>query len=843
VSQRPGSFIDGFPADPSSPDYAIHCVIDGELGNCHALRETSANNGLLYPAYFSASDEERRAWLIPAIRRLHWIADKSPWNGYLAGLVNLLFPDSTSPKTLLPDDVLLYMAEMGPRFQRNGAADCYRLNQVIAGTLRQRKQPMSPELMEALRIFVAHLIDVHCHDPATFGIAWQLWRAPENANDGDPCFSAMVRRSLRSMEQQERVKWKKFWDLRGRTIDAHGHLSEKYRGQLREAVESIGGVVFVSRLSEWMSALAADQPATMSAAGREVLLLLLYTCRSLPDLPIDEALYTLCGVRWRGEGCNRLTKEWLGELLMAIATRPCAKAFACAERLRGNPDMRGFVEVASVYDQLLEETLQGVVEGQPSQFGVDGYDLNSDPDLYHVQVALDRTLQLQKPFHRFDQAFSIEFVWGSVELRIVLAARIGSPDLILTLRALGRRLLWLAEKRKQSQEHLVWSCSLSNVARQLLERGPALGERELIALMECDRKAIGFSEPLFALVVAHVRAHGYSPELVRAMESWHTSMHGTIAAMELRHKIGWLLWFDDVSDIDEASCWSNRLRKDLRGAPAAARGAWRHLIETVSFGSGEKPPKKWLKPAAAALSAVGRDRFCKKMRDWFAPFRSSEALRLTITGRDILRNLMFYALLAEDPGVDEAVSWFALARWKTKKDQACVAKILPTFVYVMIQRSHELAYQTLEAYNRNAQVPLAHRSYAMYEALCERMGHQTTVDRPVDPLRADREETFRKLMARYLNGPGTTVEGDTLLVTGVVDSYVINMTGSAMRRISDGRAVRIELDFSDPAIAGFKSLLDGMDIADPFRPNYFRLKVCADILSHDDENAGQIVAE
>jgi len=52
------AFLDGYPFDPTRPDFPIHCILDGELRNCEALRGTPATNGLRYPAYFAASDEE-----------------------------------------------------------------------------------------------------------------------------------------------------------------------------------------------------------------------------------------------------------------------------------------------------------------------------------------------------------------------------------------------------------------------------------------------------------------------------------------------------------------------------------------------------------------------------------------------------------------------------------------------------------------------------------------------------------------------------------------------------------------------------------------------------------------
>jgi hypothetical protein len=365
----------------------------------------------------------------------------------------------------------------------------------------------------------------------------------------------------------------------------------------------------------------------------------------------------------------------------------------------------------------------------------------------------------------------------------------------------------------------------------------------MIALLECDPKMIGCSGTLFNALTEYIRTHGYSLELVRAMEGWHASLHGTSAAMELRKKTGWLLWFEDIATIDDKACWSNGIRKDLRNATPVCAAAWRSLIENISFGGGEKPPQKWLRPAQAALETVGLEQFRHKLRDWFSAFRTGEPLRLSVTGRDILRNLMFYALLAEDPQVDEAVSWFANARWKTKKDQGYVAKVIPAFVYCLMRRSDEFAHQTLEVYNRNAQVPLAHWSYRMYEQLCQRLGRVPTMEPPGSPAPPDPTSILQRAMERFFTERGIKVEGDNILVTGVLDSYVLSLTEAGIRRLSDGRPVRIELDFPETAVAELRAVLDRTGVISPPQQKHYRLMMCAEVLTQDDEYRALIVAD
>jgi len=40
-----------------------------------------------------------------------------------------------------------------------------------------------------------------------------------------------------------------------------------------------------------------------------------------------------------------------------------------------------------------------------------------------------------------------------------------------------------------------------------------------------------------------------------------------------------------------------------------------------------------------------------------------------------------------------------------------------------------------------------------------------------------------------------------------------------------------------------RPMLDNQDLNDPFRPNYFRLVICARVLIRDDINVESIVAE
>jgi hypothetical protein len=858
VSLSVEPFVDGYLSDPSDPDYAIQRVIDGELRNCDALSGTHALPGKLYPAYFEISKKEAQGWLKPALLRFCWNAGREPWAEYLSGLICLVLPIQYEPK--VSPDTLLLLAQLGPELQRNGGhRDCHSLNHTVAANLRLPELTLNQELIQALRRLVVHLVQVHSHGTATFDIAWRLWRNPEVPDDDGFCLSTIVRRSLRAASKTEAAAWDSFWDLRGTNVDPHNLLSTRYLKKLSSAIHAIGTQAFARRLGEWIGEVAAEQPLTMTAACREVLTLLLHGCRAEPALLIDEALFVLSGVRWAGTGNARLEKEWLGELLEVIATRPASKAFACAESLSINPDTGCFAAVSLAYHQLLTEITDEASLPEVSK-GVDEYDLNREPDLYRHQLVLDRHLRAGLPGARGEtqNAASVEPVWRSMELPRILAMRQVAIDPICYLRAIATRKEWLARTRKEPNiiekhegtfgyeirdidRYERWLYALGELQEHLLAAKPSLDHADLICVIESmSLSPVPDSATLYEIVCGHICSHGYSTELVQALERWRSSLKRPSTHV-LRRRIGWLLWFDDVTSIREKECWSSSIRKDLRSLQPDSRAAWEKLLKTATLGNGEKPTRKWQKEAPAALTKVGHEQFRARIRTWFEPFRTGQPLRLTVVGRDILRNLLFYSLAADDRAVDEAVSWFASANWRAQKDRACSNIILPSFLYVIIQRSDELAYSTIEEYIRQSHMTLGKKSYRLYEDLCTRLGRKPAVAPVPEAASPDRAEIIRQLTVKYFSSQNMKVEGDQLLVSGVRDSYSIHMSDGRTIRCSDGCPVRVDLD-AFAVLHPFKGMLNGAVLMGPGSENYFRLKICAEILAHDDENAKHILA-
>ena len=179
-------------------------------------------------------------------------------------------------------------------------------------------------------------------------------------------------------------------------------------------------------------------------------------------------------------------------------------------------------------------------------------------------------------------------------------------------------------------------------------------------------------------------------------EKWVLKIPNSASANADRAKVTWFLWFEDVAPIQLDACWSHRLKQDLRAMEAEERSAWIALLENHNFVITGRPPMKWFPPAEAAFAKLGAVAFRKRFVAWFAAFAKPEPLNLTITGRTILRTLIWYALIAKDPRVDEAMAGFANAKWRTKEIAKRTAQADMAFSYVLAERAPDAALPILK---------------------------------------------------------------------------------------------------------------------------------------------------
>jgi hypothetical protein len=259
-------------------------------------------------------------------------------------------------------------------------------------------------------------------------------------------------------------------------------------------------------------------------------------------------------------------------------------------------------------------------------------------------------------------------------------------------------------------------CCDGLVGRSLVEVDELSLESLLAAI-----KAGGNSTKVFELCQNYVAKHGWHGDLVEPFRQFIPKL-GVPSNQTECARAEWFLWFEDVAAIDVKSCWSYRVKKELRSMPPAERSAWRALLDNTTFMVTGTPPAKWMKAAEKLFPRVGADGFRRYFVTWFQAFEDGEPLRITITGRNILRVLMWYALVAKDDAVDQALLSFAKARWKTKQFAKRVAQAEMAFSYVIEQREVKGALPILEALVESGRAFEGSMTHAVYQRLCAREG-------------------------------------------------------------------------------------------------------------------------
>jgi hypothetical protein len=147
------------------------------------------------------------------------------------------------------------------------------------------------------------------------------------------------------------------------------------------------------------------------------------------------------------------------------------------------------------------------------------------------------------------------------------------------------------------------------------------------------------------------------------------------------------------------------------------------------------------------------------------------------------------------------------------------------------------AIDAIHAFRDTAQLALFDKSVGLYNDICARAGRAPEIEPPPPGPPVDLEAMTAKWMDKAFIGFGgaaVTLGGEgTIDVThaGTGEQYRISREDGRMVRLSDGKPVRLEIDWSVLPFSPFKQMADSADIADPFKPNYFRLMLCTQILS------------
>jgi hypothetical protein len=759
------TLIDGYPLPDDDPDFDIQLRINDYLSGPANERSWGSTAGRVMKG--TSTPEERYRWLMPLLRRAEWLLEhpegaRPHWAFHLTCAVELLLNHNRqqSEQELL---ALLGYSSVFRRTNMTGALD-----------------EIAPRAVEALRKTADKRLWVEALENACFELeqfetvfggrsAAQLGLAlmidPAAPSSRTTCWSAIVAEGLR-----ETTKTGEGWRaLLALTDTQLLYPREPKEKQVAAALKKVGPAELANRLGVWTAPLDTEPSAYLSWRGVALLKILLHAAAVAAIPELQPSLIRLAQANWIQADRAKLA---LDLLVRAIVTQPPAFSRTCLQLLATQP--------YAAENAALNVALS-TPRKQDSPLGVDGYPLDSHAEQAIFQHRLDEWLRLP-------QDSSNGYQTGP-DLRS-LALREEHPDYAGLLTAMLDRIDWLARHSALIPENAQMKKVLSRCLPDLQRLISAVDRSSLLRLMQADTEGVLYCSPgehILATVERYIETNGFDLELVNAIDRWHKAAHGSIAEQTLRRHLGWLLWREDVKPVDLKSCWSARIREDLRDMPEAQAKLWRSLLAPMTFHICDKPPAKWKKQVSPLLAAVGAEEFATWFHRWFRPFGQEQPLPLEAPGSDLLRCLLWHAAEIEGPKVDEALSWFPKARWNSKKSRSYTTKLMGPFVFTLTARPPVLAHACLEALVEKGDILNGTKNFEAYRALCERLG------RPCREGIAPRAATtMQDLAIQTLKKMGCEVTEEAVVVRGQIESYIVDRGSREIRRLRDGALLQIE---------------------------------------------------
>jgi hypothetical protein len=306
--------------------------------------------------------------------------------------------------------------------------------------------------------------------------------------------------------------------------------------------------------------------------------------------------------------------------------------------------------------------------------GPDGFLLSPEDPLRAEHLRLDEYLlaeEQRSPQTPFDVA-----IWRK------LAKRHFADQ----IQAVLRRLAWLdAHDAELENAHLA-RMRLTTLLRVLYSIKAPYTEPELRALLDLTAPLLGRIAPYGPVecVVEYLKSNDLTPELCRSLREFQGSLREEMsisqASMQsLRQQLHMLLWLDEWEPLDPARCWSECVRRDFRAFSGERRIKWRALLKHLRGNAPVRMPTGWAREAEQLLAAVGLDDFDEQIHIWFAPFRSGEALPLSVAGSHVIKGLIWFCAVAKDDELKECCLWLLDAKWKQKRNTEKVMVALGQF--------------------------------------------------------------------------------------------------------------------------------------------------------------------
>jgi hypothetical protein len=296
--------------------------------------------------------------------------------------------------------------------------------------------------------------------------------------------------------------------------------------------------------------------------------------------------------------------------------------------------------------------------------GPDGFLLAPDDPLRSAHLRLNEYLVAEEDRALARKPFDVAR-WRKLAKREL-------PDQV---QAILHRLEWLDQHDAELENAHVARLRLATLLRVLHKIKAPYSESQLCALLDSTARLLGRIAPYGPVdrVMDYVKPNDLTPGLCRALRNFQSNLREEMSESQaslqsLRQCLHMLLWMDEWEPLDPARCWSECVRRDFRDMTGERRVKWRALLKHLRGNAPVRMPAGWAREAEPLLATVGLDDFRESIGIWFAPFRSGQALPLTVAGSHVLKGLIWYCALSKDDEVKEYALSLMDVKWKQKRN-------------------------------------------------------------------------------------------------------------------------------------------------------------------------------
>jgi hypothetical protein len=222
-------------------------------------------------------------------------------------------------------------------------------------------------------------------------------------------------------------------------------------------------------------------------------------------------------------------------------------------------------------------------------------------------------------------------------------------------------------------------------------------EEQVLAILKTAFHTCGHGSdvaPPVTLALKHFEGRPYTPAFFDAIRTYRealTSARG-VSTQVLKGRLELVLWQDLSDSKFHRTCWTSALRAELHALSPEARRPWLDLFQLFRRLDPVEPPKNWRDSVEPALENLTPGEFSRRFQSWIdAPVTNPP--QLSTPGGHALKNLVWCAVLVDDPALDEALLRLLDLPWKNK---AQVDKVAGAVGYLWSQRPRERALPALE---------------------------------------------------------------------------------------------------------------------------------------------------